>query len=267
MKDPNLNKDGSLYGAWETEFGDWVIMAQNVSCYLLIGEKQAMLIDTAYGQGDLRFLVEKITKLPVIVVNTHGHLDHTGGNGFWDHAWMGKGGEIPAKAVNLKKLPYPDYEISFLEDGQIFDLGGRTVEAISIGAHHGSSFAFLDHKNRSLYTGDEVESGQVLLFVSGEDTPTQQLVQRHLSNMRKLQSRMDEFDRLYPAHNGAPIGKKYITEFIALSEWILSGEAVAQETVAGFGMPTNLWGGDKKLERIRLGGASFIREKDTFRKK
>lgn len=258
MKDPNLNRDGSIYGAWKTEFGDWMIINGCVLCYLLIGETSAMLIDTAYGKGDLRYLVESLTDLPVTVVNTHGHLDHSGGNGFFPLVYMGRGGEIPAKSVRNKKHPYPDYEIRFIEDGQVFDLGGRQVEAITIGAHHKSSVAFLDYKTRSLYTGDEVESQQVLLFDDEEKTPTVELVKRHLETMIKLKKRSLEFDRLIPAHNGVPISKDYIDDFIMLSQLYLKGEIEPEETVAGFGMPTFLWGGDKKLLRLRKGRVSFI---------
>lgn len=263
MKNPNLNVNGSVYGAWKTEFGDWMIVTTgDVHCYLLIGSEKALLIDTGYGDGDLRYLVESITKLPVMVVNTHTHLDHSGGNAFWEEVYIGHGGEETAREVeSSKRLPYPDYAIHFLEDGEIIDLGDRKIEVLTIGAHHASSLAFLDHKNRTLYSGDELESAQVLLCVSGEDVETEVLVQRHLKNMKKLQARKSEFDRVIPAHNGGPISTDYIDEFIALSEWILSGEAVPQETVAGFGWPANIWGGDATLERIKLGNASFICKK------
>ncbi len=262
FNDPNLNRNGSLYGAWKAETGDWVIAAKNVYCYLLIGETKAMLIDTAYGEGDLRAVIEKITDLPVVIVNTHGHLDHSGGNAFWQEVFMGSGGEKPAREQkNKKRFPYPNYNIRYLEDGQVFNLGGREVEAISIGAHHSSSFAFLDRKNHSLYTGDEVESGQVLLFVSGEEVKEQILVTRHLHNMQKLLARKMEFNRLMPAHNGAPISVDYIEDYIELAKLIINGEVTGENTVAGYGMPTYLWGGDKKLVRYRYGKASFIMSK------
>lgn len=259
MKNPNLNRNGSIYGAWKTEFGDWMIVNGCVHCYLLIGSTSALLIDTAYGEGDLRYLIESITKLPMTVVNTHGHSDHSGGNGFFEQVWMGHGGEASAKGIKtLKKLPYPNYEIKFIEDGQIFDLGDRQIEAITICGHHKSSVAFLDKINRSLYTGDEVESSQVLLFDDVEKTPTIELMKQHLESMQKLKSRISDFDRLIPTHNGAPISIEYIDEFITLSTQYLTGQIQPEETVAGYGLPTFLWGGAKKLSRIRFEHASFI---------
>ena len=48
--------------------------------YLVVGEEKAALIDTGMGFPGLRQLVERLTDKPVIVLNTHGHLDHIGGN-------------------------------------------------------------------------------------------------------------------------------------------------------------------------------------------
>ena len=261
---PNLNHKGSLYGAFKTETGDWIIAAKNVNCYLLIGQTKAMLIDTAYGEGDLRAVVESITDLPIVIVNTHGHLDHSGGNAFWQEVFMGHGGEKPARALEKKKkknFADPNFDILYLEDGQVFDLGDREVEAIAIGAHHGSSFAFLDHKNSTLYTGDEIESGQVLLFASGEAISERILVARHLENMQKLYKRRSEFNRLMPSHNGAPISVDYIEDYMELAKLIIKGEAKPENTIAGYGLSTLFGWGDKKLVRFRFGKASFIMSK------
>ena len=81
MANPNVNERGYIYGKWHTGPNTWTIMLQGSPhfVYLLIGEEKAMLIDSFYGQGDLRAFVETITDKPVIVANTHGHFDHTGG--------------------------------------------------------------------------------------------------------------------------------------------------------------------------------------------
>lgn len=160
-----------------------------------------------------------------------------------------------------KELPYPDYEIHSLEDGQIFDLGGREVEAIAIGAHHVSSFAFLDKMTGSLYTGDEIEAAQVLLNVRGDELNYKEVVALHLANMRKLKLREAEFQRLVPAHNGSPLSKDYLDDFIALSEKILEDKVEPCDTVAGFGWSAFLMGGDKELMRLRYGKANFVCKK------
>lgn len=49
--------------------------------YLIAGTEHALLIDTGMGIGDLAAEVQKLTSLPLIVANTHGHIDHVSGNG------------------------------------------------------------------------------------------------------------------------------------------------------------------------------------------
>lgn len=62
----------------------WLIEEEaecNVYMYLLAGDKQAILLDTGYGTIALDEIVAALTDLPVLVLCTHGHFDHIGGNG------------------------------------------------------------------------------------------------------------------------------------------------------------------------------------------
>lgn len=72
-----------------------------VGSTLIVGKCQALLIDTGYGFENIRTVVESITDLPLRVVNTHGHTDHTGGNRFFKRVWMN-----PAD-----KLVYREYQV------------------------------------------------------------------------------------------------------------------------------------------------------------
>ena len=254
MKDKNMTNMGSRYGAHLTEYGVWVIKTQNVCCYLLEGSDRAMLIDTAYGKGDLRTVVEEITSKPLIVVNTHSHFDHSGGNGFWETVWMGEEGH--EAAARNKKLPYPNYEIKFLTDGQVFDLGNRKITCHAVGAHHPGSFAFYDESYGSLFTGDEVDPGQVLLNVRGDSKETKEILKLHHSNMQKLKELHAK--RLLPAHNGTPLDVSYLEDFLELSEGILAARIQPCKTVAGYGFPPLMWGGDRKMKRYRCRKASFV---------
>jgi len=60
----------------------------DVWMYLTIGPEKAMLVDTAYGLGDLKGLVDQLTGgKPLIVVNTHEHYDHAYGNCRFDKVY------------------------------------------------------------------------------------------------------------------------------------------------------------------------------------
>ncbi len=45
-------------------------------CTLVLGREKALLFDTMTGLGDLKGYVERLTDLPLTVVNSHGHFDH-----------------------------------------------------------------------------------------------------------------------------------------------------------------------------------------------
>ena len=48
--------------------------------YLIVGSKQALLFDTGMGIGNIKAVVARLTSRPVVVLNSHTHNDHVGGN-------------------------------------------------------------------------------------------------------------------------------------------------------------------------------------------
>lgn len=53
---------------------------EKVISYLFVGTTKAVLFDTGLGVKNIRHEVKKITQLPIIVLNSHSHYDHVGGN-------------------------------------------------------------------------------------------------------------------------------------------------------------------------------------------
>ena len=72
--------------------------------YLILGQEKALLIDSGMGVGSLRKEVEKITDLPVTLINTHGHPDHAGGNAEFEPALM-----CPAEFDVYEKMATLEY--------------------------------------------------------------------------------------------------------------------------------------------------------------
>ena len=58
--------------------------AEETISYLIVGEKQALLFDTGMGISDIRKVTAELTHLPIIVLNSHTHNDHVGGNWQFD---------------------------------------------------------------------------------------------------------------------------------------------------------------------------------------
>jgi len=153
-----------------------ITSAEYVFMDLLIGTQQALLIDTGHGFGDLHGFIKELTgEKPLIIVNTHGHLDHTSGNAQFDQpvflheqdfALCKKhtSAETRKNAAGGATLPdgfAPEVyanrgtgNITPLVEGAVFDLGGMTVRAIPATGHTAGSTAFFYEEEKWLYVGD-----------------------------------------------------------------------------------------------------------------
>ena len=133
--------------------------------YLVCGKKKAVVIDTMNGIGDVHAVVREITDLPLTVVNTHGHCDHIFGNVYFDcdcflhpddekvaaeHTRLPEFGKL-CREKNLKMPPFKP-----VNDGDVIDLGGLTLEVISLPGHTPGGICLLLKEKRILFTGDSI---------------------------------------------------------------------------------------------------------------
>ena len=252
------------YRAWQILPDTWCIDGVIANCFLLIGSERAMLVDAGMSRNNLYDFVRTITDLPVFVANTHGHFDHTGGNGYFDEVYMSAYAATEAKRVfkmgedAREDDEYPlDYEILIIDEGHVFDLGNRHVEAIAIPCHSPGSLAYLDRDRRILFSGDEIDPAQVLLVNYADMKGPKKRLEDHLANMEKLQARIGEFDFICPAHNGAPIVNTSVQTFIDLDRKILAGEPGSTEVFSptwhGHGRPQ-----DPHWRRMNAPGATGV---------
>ncbi len=56
----------------------------HVNSFLIQGSKSAILFDTGLGVANIGKVAEELSTLPLLVVNSHYHFDHTGGNRLFD---------------------------------------------------------------------------------------------------------------------------------------------------------------------------------------
>lgn len=179
--------------------------------YLIEGEKQAMLIDTGTGSSDLEPFVRGMTGLPVIVINTHAHSDHSGSNpsfgSVYAHAYdFDAIYEINKNSGRVKLIP--------VNDGFLFDLGGRTIEVIESPGHTRGSICLLDRENKILFAGDTCNL-LVWLFLK-ECMP----LEVYLASLQKINKRIKEFDTIMPGH-GTPLDSAFLEEMAGCTKNIL----------------------------------------------
>lgn len=255
------------YTSWKLDQKTHIISFMNGTqfMYLLEGNDRALLLDTGWGAGNLRSFVEKLTDKPILVANTHCHPDHAGGNGEWEEVMMLPGGEKDLATCaecpfDLSSLPHPDYRHKILQDGDKIDLGGRTLEVLDISAHSNGSLALLDRENKQLFVGDELESAQVIMNPSSPVPDVSFILDQrllaHHKNMLRLKETVVEGTLILPAHNGTPISREYLEDYIGLVEHIYLGDAAIEDKLNHF--YAEMGDPEHKLCRVRWQGASFF---------
>ena len=164
-----------------------------VHCTLIVGKEKALLFDTGYGICSIADYVRSITDLPLYIVNSHCHLDHAGGNHLFSRVWAYPGEEQIYADYQQEKVsilnqmeklwrsgktprPWPsdfdrDAYLTFkpcrflsLADHQIFSLGGRICEIISLPGHTRSSVILYDHLTGTVLSGDNIARSVWIMF-------------------------------------------------------------------------------------------------------
>ena len=176
------------------------------ACYVVAGTRQAAVIDTSLGMSNIRAVAESLTSLPLILINTHGHEDHVGGNWAFEKAYMNLADlslaqeclDFPEMQAAIKEfdLRFPPYED--ITDGQVFDLGGVELEAIHFPGHTAGEIVLLDRKDRILFTGDGIVPH--LWLQLEESLP----IRTQIQSMEKLLPLRDTFDTILTGHSREP---------------------------------------------------------------
>ena len=134
---------------------------------LLIGSEKALLIDTSTPKEGFADYVRSITDLPLMVVNSHGHLDHIGNNNQFDEIYIHPADTALLRA-HFSNYGKPHFTVKLLNDGEVIDLGNRKVNVYNVPGHTRGSLVFLDQKTSILITGDAI--ARRLLYTFGDWT-------------------------------------------------------------------------------------------------
>ena len=135
-----------------------------VCCTLIRGRKLAVLVDTGYGNWDLRSFVEETVSTPYIVINSHGHPDHIGGNHWFDSVFLSP--EDRKTMEYFQESAKSDCSVKDILPGEIFDLGGLHLDVVSLAGHTRGSIGLLVREARLLVAGDALND-QLWLFNFG----------------------------------------------------------------------------------------------------
>jgi glyoxylase-like metal-dependent hydrolase (beta-lactamase superfamily II) len=141
---------------------------------------------------------------------------------------------------------YPVY------DGDVFDLGGITIEVIGVPGHTRGSIVLLDKATRILFSGDACNTN-TLLYLKGSTSITE-----YNASLLRLKEFQGEFDKLWGGHNNDPLPPRVIGEALDQCDRIIAGTDDAEE--GGFYHAAFYYAVDRKNPRGILANIGYRKD-------
>jgi hydroxyacylglutathione hydrolase len=142
--------------------------------YLLVGYTKALLIDTGDVEDPKQMPVVQTvmallpnagqSKLPLIVVHTHGHLDHRLGDSQFEHV---PNVEIVSTDLNHVRqyFGFADWPNGIAQ----VDLGDRVIDALPTPGHYPSHVSYYDRQTGLFFSGDFFLPGRLIIDDAAAD--------------------------------------------------------------------------------------------------
>jgi glyoxylase-like metal-dependent hydrolase (beta-lactamase superfamily II) len=225
--------------------------AEEVISYLIVGHKQAVLFDTGTGIGNIRRVTTQLTSRPVVVLNSHTHNDHVGGN--WQFAFVygmdtdftrtnARGsledaqaeiaphqicGQLP-KGFNPQAYSTKPWKISrSVQGGFKINLGGRTLEILSTPGHTPDAISLLDRENGLLFTGDTYYPGPIWLFRPETD------LDAYEASVKRLAGLALKLKLVLGAHNVPVANPDILQKLVTAIQTVRAGKVPPQKSDGG----------------------------------
>jgi glyoxylase-like metal-dependent hydrolase (beta-lactamase superfamily II) len=163
---------------------------------ILVSDSVVLVIDSKMGDG-AEALAAKVKELagskPILVVNTHYHIDHSAGNNLYPGQTILAGGGYTPETWK-KEAKEEDMPTQWLKDKMIVKMGDdtATIFTLNMKIHTvGDVFVYLRHR-KMLFVGDVILNGQVPSVANGD-------VEGYLVAFDKLQHDYD-IRKIVPGH-------------------------------------------------------------------
>jgi glyoxylase-like metal-dependent hydrolase (beta-lactamase superfamily II) len=219
--------------------------SEEVISYLIVGKTKALLFDTGMGISDLKKVTAELTKLPIIVLNSHTHDDHVGDNWEFDTIYgmdtdftraNARGSRADAQAevepdqicgtlpkgFDPKTYVTRPWKISaYTHDGDRFDLGGRTLEVIATPGHTPDAITLIDRGNGLLFTGDTYYPAPIWLFRPETD------LDAYAASIRRLAALAPQVKLVLGAHNIPVASPTVLARLVAAFDQVRAGKIAA----------------------------------------
>lgn len=202
--------------------------ADNDKMFLVQGSKKVVLVDSGMGRGELKdYVAQYAGGLPVEVVFTHEHFDHTGqADQFIADSVEHIGeGDRPGVAQRLKAAGLSDATLEanlrVVRDGDRIDLGDRSLVVYAAPGHTPGSIVILDERRGTLFTGDSFGSNSPTIpDALWMHFPASPPIDAYLSSIRTARARVHgRVKAVLTGHNDRPLlGEAYLDNLEAAAQ-------------------------------------------------
>jgi glyoxylase-like metal-dependent hydrolase (beta-lactamase superfamily II) len=215
----------------------------HVTSFLVVGLREAALLDAGTGIGDIAAVVCGLTDLPVRLVLTHAHWDHIGGAHRFERRAVhpaeadalesgrpaGFMRDYLAQCVLERPLP-PDFDAAthvipgaaateLLHDGDVIDLGGRALAVLHTPGHSPGGICLLDRAARLLLAGDLVYAGALYAQLAQSD------VTAYIDSLRRVAALVPEIDVVLGCHGLPTLPPRVLDEAARAMQRVAANDA------------------------------------------
>lgn len=240
--------------AKELDENTWLITRgegqSSIHNYLLVGEHKAALIDTGLEEETLQAFVSLITDKPIVVIHTHGHIDHIGNDQQFEEVMlhprdvdlyhlhssaefrreffkrqyeeMKQNDPDKAEAFAIKQFQTINQTVALkpLTEGMVVDLGTRKLKVIETPGHTQGCISLVDVDKKVIYTGDMVCEMGVLMHFAEATT-----INVYKQSLEVIYSAMTPEYRLFSGHQLSPLTIEWVEKYLeCVSELIELGK-------------------------------------------
>ncbi|MBR6321228.1 MAG: MBL fold metallo-hydrolase [Lachnospiraceae bacterium] len=260
--------------------------------HIVEGPDRALVIDTGWGIGNLRGLVEELLKgKPYDVVASHFHLDHTFGNYQFDEVYchyytahylvqqmrpdvwdrlLDENGH--GKCMDFTRddlIPFREYKIIAVPNHFIFDLGGgHEVEMIWMPGHASGGVVLLAKKERILFSGDAINTMVMLVGPRPGETnlppyAEYNCVQYYRDELKKLAERENEWDYLYPGHDALLLGGRMVRDMYEAAAAVVE-DPFCYDEVTTYQYITRENGMDGHTKTVGIAAVGYLTDRGIY---
>jgi hydroxyacylglutathione hydrolase len=176
--------------------------------YLLVGKTRALLIDSGATQRDIRPVLATLSALPVTVIPTHLHSDHTNGLLHFSSVALIDLPQTRARVrdgvFHLARYQFmgthadrepPLFRVTeWVKPDGVIDLGGRQVQVLWTPGHTATSVSIHDPAAKLLFTGDLIYTTTLYAFMPDSS------LSAYVATADRLLAQMPADTVIYGAH-------------------------------------------------------------------